>query len=104
MHSLRNRGSRLEIGKTGRISIYINNPERDFDRSLNLENREKEQTRTIQPALIDLFGDAQWPLLPWPERFPRLTFVAIAVALLLTAITAEFDYLRGAGYFWPQNA
>jgi len=36
-----------------------------------------------------------------PERFPRLTFLAIAILLLISALTAELDYLRGAGYSWP---
>jgi hypothetical protein len=35
------------------------------------------------------------------ERFPRLMFCAVALALLLTAITAEIDCLRAAGYYWP---
>lgn len=33
------------------------------------------------------------------ERFPRLTFLTVAISLLVTALTAEFDSLRGAGYF-----
>lgn len=33
---------------------------------------------------------------PLPERFPRLTFLTVVVALLVTALTAEFDSLRGA--------
>ena len=33
------------------------------------------------------------------ERFPRLTFLTVAIALLVTALTAEFDSLRGAGFF-----
>ena len=35
------------------------------------------------------------------ERFPRLTFCAVAVALLLAAISTEIEYLRGSGYYWP---
>lgn len=34
------------------------------------------------------------------ERFPHLTVLAIAAAVLLTAITAEIECLRGSGYFW----
>lgn len=35
------------------------------------------------------------------ERFPRLVFFAVAASILLAAITAEVDCLRGAGYYWP---
>jgi hypothetical protein len=34
------------------------------------------------------------------ERFPRLTFVVVAAAILLATATAEIDCLRGSGYFW----
>ena len=55
----------------------------------------------IPPALIHLFEHVERTHAPLPERFPRLAFLAVALALLVTALTAEFDYLRGAGYFWP---
>ena len=48
-----------------------------------------------------LFEHAQETKVPLPERFPRLTFLAIAVALLASTLAAEFDYLHGAGYYWP---
>lgn len=35
------------------------------------------------------------------ERFPRLMVCAVAVAVLLAAMTAEIDCLRGSGYYWP---
>lgn len=38
---------------------------------------------------------------PLAERFPRLAFSVIALSLLISVLTAEFDYLRGAGYYWP---
>lgn len=34
------------------------------------------------------------------ERHPRLTVFAISAAVLLAAVTAEIDCLRGSGYFW----
>ena len=34
------------------------------------------------------------------ERFPRLMVTAVAVAVLLAALTAEIDCLRGSGYYW----
>ena len=35
------------------------------------------------------------------EQFPRLLIFAVAASILLAAITAEIDCLRGAGYYWP---
>jgi hypothetical protein len=35
------------------------------------------------------------------EQFPRIVFGTIALSILLAAITAEIDCLRGAGYYWP---
>lgn len=34
------------------------------------------------------------------ERFPRLTFCAVATAILLATLTAEVECLRSSGYFW----
>jgi len=34
------------------------------------------------------------------ERYPRLTCFAISVALLVTALIGEIEYLKGSGYFW----
>ena len=35
-----------------------------------------------------------------PERFPRLTCLAIACGLIAASLIAEIDYLRSSGYFW----
>jgi hypothetical protein len=35
------------------------------------------------------------------ERFPRLMVCAVAIALIVSAITVEIECLRGAGYYWP---
>jgi hypothetical protein len=98
MHSPGIRDGRIQTGKTGWISIQINACERP---PLRPGDCLQGETKTIPPALIHLFEHADGAPLPLPERFPRLTFLAVAIALLLTALTAEFDYLRGAGYFWP---
>ena len=34
------------------------------------------------------------------ERHPHLTVLAVSVAVLLAAITAEIECLAGSGYFW----
>ena len=98
MHTPGNRDGRVQTGKTGWISIHINDSEH---LPPNSGDGPRGETMTIPPALIHLFEHAERAPLPLPERFPRLTFLAIAIALLITALTAEFDYLRGAGYSWP---
>ena len=35
-----------------------------------------------------------------PERFPRLTCLAIACGLIALSLIAEIDYLHSSGYFW----
>ena len=85
---------RVQTGTTGWISIQINN-------SGELPIHAQDQVKSIPPDLIHLFEHSASAPISVSERFPRLTFMAIAIALLVTAVTAEFDYLRGAGYFWP---
>ncbi|MGA8086488.1 MAG: hypothetical protein WCA10_04225 [Terracidiphilus sp.] len=98
MHTPGNRDGRVQTGRTGWISIHVN----DSDGLPSPPGGSAEaEAKTIPPGLIHLFEHAETAPLSLPERFPRLTFVAIAIALLVTALTAEFDYLRGAGYFWP---
>ncbi len=96
MHTLGNQDGCVQTGKTGWISIHIN----DSERVSRSGDGPQGETMTIPPHLIHLFEHAETVPVPLPERFPRITFLAIAIALLLTALTAEFDYLRGAGYSW----
>jgi hypothetical protein len=35
------------------------------------------------------------------ERHPRFVIFAAAVTILLATLTAEIDYLRASGYYWP---
>ena len=60
-----------------------------------------EQQKAIPPVLKNLFENAINAPQTIPERFPRLTFLAVAVSILVTALVAELDYLHGAGYMWP---
>jgi hypothetical protein len=102
MHTLGNHhGGRLQTGKTGCISIHTSDPERPLDQPSAPVDSLRGGAQTIPPALFHLFEHSERLPATLPERFPRLTFMAIAIALLVTALTAEFDYLRGAGYFWP---
>lgn len=101
--------SRIETGETGWISIHINEAQIsrisgvqapiDFA-SLYTENIQRE-VPSHSPATFRLFEYAQQIPATLPERFPRLTFFAVAVALLVSAVAVELDYLHGAGYYWP---
>ena len=35
-----------------------------------------------------------------PERFPRLTCLAIACGLTAASLITEIEYLHSSGYFW----
>jgi hypothetical protein len=96
------RQSRIETGKTGWISIKINDCQTPTKRASNCdESRQLETPVLAPPMMMRLFEHAQKAPAPFPERFPRLTFLATAIALLVSALAVELDYLRGAGYYWP---
>ena len=92
---------RLQTGKTGWISIHTSDSARESGQASDPGDSSWDDAQTIPPALIHLFEHSKNVPVTLSERYPRLTFLAIAIALLVTALTAEFDYLRGAGYFWP---
>lgn len=98
----REKQSRIETGKTGWISIKINDCQTPIKRASNCdENRQLETPVLAPPMMISLFEHAQKAHTPFPERFPRLTFLATAIILLVSALAVELDYLHGAGYYWP---
>ena len=70
-----------EIGKGAE-----QNPERNF-----------ENANSFGP-LFEFAGSAP---ATFAERFPRLMVLAVSLAFILAAITAEIECLRGAGYYWP---
>jgi len=34
------------------------------------------------------------------ERYPLLTFLAVSLVLLASALFTEIEFLKGSGYFW----
>ena len=101
--------SLIETGSTGWISIRINEAQAPYvsgvQTPLDFEMRYSENVQrevsSRAPATFRLFEYAQQIPATLPERFPRLTFFAIAVGLLVSAVAVELDYLHGAGYYWP---
>ena len=100
MQVTENHGGSVETGKTGWISIHINDQESPNER-LSGETVSQRESDALRREAYHLFEHAEETVTPLPERFPRLTYLAIALALLASALMAEFDYLRGAGYYWP---
>jgi len=93
--------SRIDTAKTGWISIPIDDGHSQADLPTSFAENPERKTPLSAPAVCHLFEHIQKMHAPLPERFPRLTFLAVAVALLASALAAEFDYLHGAGYYWP---
>ncbi|MGC1422523.1 MAG: hypothetical protein WA354_08410 [Terracidiphilus sp.] len=90
--------SRIDTGETGWISIHIN----DSESPVSGYGESPQMNAPLpEPAARHLFEYARQARVSFPERFPRLTLFAIAVVLLASALAAEFDYLHGAGYYWP---
>lgn len=89
-------GNSIETRKAHWVSIHLSGGE-----DVSGEPHPSFESEPMKTELPPLFVHSQQTRATLPERFPRLTFLAIAAALLLSALTAEFDYLRGAGYYWP---
>ena len=66
-------------------------------------SRENPQQEDIEDPITrseSLFATFHQDRATLAERFPRLMVCAVALSLLLLAVTAEVDCLRGSGYFW----
>ncbi|MGA9585028.1 MAG: hypothetical protein WBQ95_06845 [Terracidiphilus sp.] len=99
METRKTQGSIKTHGR-GSISIHISEGQSEAGSPASFgEPLQREMKSPLPPHV--LFVHAQETKVPLPERFPRLTFFAIAVALLASTLAAEFDYLHGAGYYWP---
>lgn len=94
------RQSSIATGTTGSISIHINHSQPSIDLPSGFGEDPQKERPLLRPAVSNLFEHTQNTRASLAERFPRLTFLAIAIALLASVLTAEFDYLRGAGYYW----
>jgi len=57
----------------------------------------------FSPLSCRLFENTANLGLTFTERFPRLTFAVIAVALFAFTAAAEYEYLRAAGFYWAIN-
>lgn len=91
----------VEAGKAGSINFHVHDDEGDlFEHHLESQPAQSKPD-TVQWDATRIFALAERSAVPFPERYPRLTLSAITLLLLLSSLTAEFEYLRGAGYSWP---
>ena len=79
----------------------IRDPFHTGDCGLTVESGKQEYVVRAPSDTAMLFTLAARSRAPLPELYPRLTFLAIAFVLLISALTAEVEYLRVAGYSWP---
>lgn len=85
-----------ETGDAGWISNQ--NDVRDYPADLlDVDDTATNSEPSTDGSLFKMVYQSQGTL---AERFPRLTVCAVALLILLTAVTAEIDCLRGSGYFW----
>jgi autonomous glycyl radical cofactor GrcA len=89
--------SSVEVGISGWISIHINCEQS----AIKLAPVKDGLESTERAAVIRPYEGSEDEIVPLPERFPRLTFLVVALALLFSSLTAELDFLRGAGYYQP---
>jgi hypothetical protein len=90
------RRSSAQVAEPNWISIHVTHEGQDIPRK-----SDGGQPRVLRPRenASQLFEHAAArPTLS--ERFPRLTVVAIAVALVAFTVATEIEYLRVAGYYW----
>ena len=70
------------------------------DRVAALHTAPHRQAKELSNPEVRLFEFAANAPATLAERYPHLTVFAISAAVLLAAITAEIECLRGSGYFW----
>ena len=83
----------------GQATMQATEKDRNSMRTGNING--SAASTSMQAKFAPLFALSASSTAPFPERFPRLTFLVIALLLLVSALTAEFEYLRCAGYYWP---
>jgi hypothetical protein len=101
MLTQKNQSSRFQTGYTGWSSIHINDSESTIDLPSGLGGSPQRGTQAYATEVCHLFEHMQQTPASLPERFPRLTILAIALVFFASVLMAEFDYLRSAGYYWP---
>ncbi len=88
---------RKPVSATVRIRV-VEHPGAKDKPFVGRENAPKTVNRVdLCDHLFEFAGNAP---ATFAERFPRLMVSAVAVAVVLTAITTEIECLRAAGYYW----
>jgi len=90
----------VQTGKSSWIAVHINHAGSAVDCRTSSRESGPARRRTGAPGTGHLFADAASGGITFSERFPRLTIAVIAIALFAATLTAEIDFLHGAGYHW----
>ena len=97
-----NQSNCVQTGNTGWSSVHINDSESTIDLPSGLGGRPQRGTQAYaSTAECHLFEHTQQTPASLPERFPRLTILAVALVFFAAVLMAEFDYFRSAGFYWP---
>lgn len=90
----------VQTGKSSWVAVHISNEGPAVD--CRTSSRESASTRLRKGAAGTdrLFAGAAAERITFSERFPRLMIAVIAITLFAATLTAEIDFLRGAGYYW----
>ena len=83
------------------VPITIRSTERSAANHAHLQPEQNiVEFREITDDRSRLFEFAATAPATYAERFPRLMVCVVSAAVLLAAITAEIECLRGSGYYW----
>jgi len=87
-------------GNAGWVAVRVNHPGTEVEGRGYARETEAPTIRDHSTDYGVLFSQTENTPTTFAEGFPRLTIALIAVALLAFTVTAEIEYLHGAGYSW----
>ena len=90
----------VQTGKSSWVAVHVNPEGPAVDCRTSSREAASARLRNGMSGTDRLFANTASGQITFTERFPRLTIAVIAIALFAATLTAEIDFLRGAGYRW----
>jgi hypothetical protein len=90
----------VQTGKSSWVAVHINHEDEGSAVDCRASSRAATRRPNGVPGSGELFAKSTAGRITFSERFPRLTIAVIAIALFAATLTAEIDFLHGAGYRW----
>ena len=90
----------IQTQEAGRVAVHVEPAFRALDGRIQLSQPEPPTLPAREPTSCRLFERTAELGMALSERFPRMTFAAIAFPLLAFIVTAEIEYVRKAGFHW----